>query len=42
LARYIGERLREELKKTYGFVADVLRIEVEENVGQSATWELRK
>jgi 6-pyruvoyltetrahydropterin/6-carboxytetrahydropterin synthase len=42
LARYIGERLREELKKTYGFVADVLRIEVEENVGQSATWELRR
>jgi 6-pyruvoyltetrahydropterin/6-carboxytetrahydropterin synthase len=41
LARYIGERLREELKKTYGFVADILRVEVEENVGQSATWELR-
>jgi 6-pyruvoyltetrahydropterin/6-carboxytetrahydropterin synthase len=41
LARYIGERLREELKKAYGFVADVLRVEVEENVGQSATWELR-
>jgi 6-pyruvoyltetrahydropterin/6-carboxytetrahydropterin synthase len=41
LARYIGERLREELKKTYGFVADVLRVEVEENVGQSATYEWR-
>jgi 6-pyruvoyltetrahydropterin/6-carboxytetrahydropterin synthase len=42
LARYIGERLREELKKAYGFTADVLRVEVEENVGQSATWELRR
>jgi 6-pyruvoyltetrahydropterin/6-carboxytetrahydropterin synthase len=42
LARYIGERLAADLKKAYGFVADVIRVEVEENVGQSATWEHRR
>ncbi len=41
LARYIGERLREDLGKTYRFVPDVLRVEVEESFGQSATWEWR-
>jgi 6-pyruvoyltetrahydropterin/6-carboxytetrahydropterin synthase len=40
LARYIAERLRDELKKHYNFVPTVLRVEVEENVGQSATCEL--
>jgi 6-pyruvoyltetrahydropterin/6-carboxytetrahydropterin synthase len=42
LARYIGERLRTDLRKQFGFEADVLRVEVEENIGQSATWELRR
>lgn len=41
LARYIGERLRDDLQKEYGFRARVLRVEVEENIGQSATCELR-
>jgi 6-pyruvoyltetrahydropterin/6-carboxytetrahydropterin synthase len=41
IARYIGERLRDDLKKQYGFSADVMRVEVEENIGQSATWEFR-
>jgi 6-pyruvoyltetrahydropterin/6-carboxytetrahydropterin synthase len=41
LARYIGERLRDDLRKQYGFVAKVMRVEVEENIGQSATCELR-
>src|SRR5438105_12465811 len=42
LARYIGQRLRDDLRKQYGFEPAVLRVEVEENVGQSATWELRR
>ena len=41
LGRYIGERLREDLKKTCNFVAQVMRVEVEESFGQSATWEWR-
>jgi 6-pyruvoyltetrahydropterin/6-carboxytetrahydropterin synthase len=39
LARYIGERLQEEIRELHGFEADVIRVEVEENIGQSATWE---
>lgn len=39
LARFIGERLREDLRKTHGFVPAALRVEVEESFGQSATWE---
>ena len=39
LARYIGGRLLASLKAADGFVPDVLRVEVEENVGQSATYE---
>ena len=39
LARYIGGRLLASLKSVDGFVPDVLRVEVEENVGQSATYE---
>jgi 6-pyruvoyltetrahydropterin/6-carboxytetrahydropterin synthase len=42
LARYIAVRLRTDLVKQYGYEPDVLRVEVEENVGQSATCELRK
>jgi 6-pyruvoyltetrahydropterin/6-carboxytetrahydropterin synthase len=41
LARYIAERLREDLQKHHQFVPLVLRVEVEENVGQSAFCELR-
>jgi 6-pyruvoyltetrahydropterin/6-carboxytetrahydropterin synthase len=42
LARYIAVRLRADLVKQYGYEPDVLRVEVEENVGQSATCELCK
>jgi 6-pyruvoyltetrahydropterin/6-carboxytetrahydropterin synthase len=42
LARYIGDRLREDLRTTYKFVPAVLRVEVEESFGQSATWEWMK
>jgi 6-pyruvoyltetrahydropterin/6-carboxytetrahydropterin synthase len=41
LARYIAERLRDDLQKHHRFVPTVLRVEVEENVGQAATCELR-
>ena len=41
LARYIGERLREDLQKTYRFIPAALRVEVEESFGQSATYEWR-
>jgi 6-pyruvoyltetrahydropterin/6-carboxytetrahydropterin synthase len=41
LAKYIGQRLLESLKKERSFVPEGLRIEVEENVGQSATWVWR-
>jgi 6-pyruvoyltetrahydropterin/6-carboxytetrahydropterin synthase len=39
LARYIGGRLREGLRATYQFVPAVLRVEVEESFGQSATYQ---
>ncbi len=41
LARYIAERLRADLLGQHNYVAAVLRVEVEENIGQSATCELR-
>jgi 6-pyruvoyltetrahydropterin/6-carboxytetrahydropterin synthase len=41
LARYIAQRLAEDLRRHHGFVPGVLRVEVEENVGQSATCEWR-
>ncbi len=41
LARYIGRRLLDDLRRQYDFVPAVLRVEVEENIGQSATWEIR-
>jgi 6-pyruvoyltetrahydropterin/6-carboxytetrahydropterin synthase len=41
LARYIGERLRDDLQATCGYVPAVLRVEVEESFGQSATYEWR-
>lgn len=39
LARYIAGRLLESLKANEGFVPEVLRVEVEEAPGQSATVE---
>jgi 6-pyruvoyltetrahydropterin/6-carboxytetrahydropterin synthase len=41
LARWIGQRLLEELRKQHGYRPRVLRVEVEENIGQSATYEWR-
>jgi 6-pyruvoyltetrahydropterin/6-carboxytetrahydropterin synthase len=41
LARYIAHRLVEELRHHHQFVPEVLRVEVEENIGQSATVEWR-
>ena len=41
LAHYLGQRLRESLQAEYSFVPELMRIEVEENVGQSATCEWR-
>ena len=41
LARYIGQRLLDDLKKQHHFTPAVLCVEVEENVGQSATYEWR-
>jgi 6-pyruvoyltetrahydropterin/6-carboxytetrahydropterin synthase len=39
IARYLAGRLVESLRDRHGFVPAVLRVEVEENVGQSATYE---
>src|SRR5206468_7245431 len=39
IARYIAGRLTDVLKRQHGFEPEVLRVEVEENVGQSATVE---
>ena len=41
LARYIGDRLREDLRNMCNYVPPVLRVEVEESFGQSATYEWR-
>jgi 6-pyruvoyltetrahydropterin/6-carboxytetrahydropterin synthase len=41
LARYVAHRLLEELREHHGYRPQVLRVEVEENVGQSATVEWR-
>ncbi len=41
LARYIAQRLVEDLKRHHGYRPEVLRVEVEENLGQSAICELR-
>jgi 6-pyruvoyltetrahydropterin/6-carboxytetrahydropterin synthase len=42
LARYVGLLLLEVLRKEHGFVPDVLRVQIEENIGQSATYEWRQ
>jgi 6-pyruvoyltetrahydropterin/6-carboxytetrahydropterin synthase len=41
LARYIAQRLIEDLRRQHNYQPEVLRVEVEENVGQSATYEWR-
>ena len=41
LARYLAGRLLDDLLRHHGYRPDVLRVEVEENVGQSATCEWR-
>lgn len=39
LARYLGMRLADVLRREHGFTPTALRVEVEESPGQSATWE---
>src|SRR5262245_32948036 len=41
IARYIAQRLVTALRQQHRFTPEILRIEVEENVGQSATYEWR-
>jgi 6-pyruvoyltetrahydropterin/6-carboxytetrahydropterin synthase len=41
LARYLGERLRGELCQQFNYVPHILRVQVEESVGQFATYEWR-
>jgi 6-pyruvoyltetrahydropterin/6-carboxytetrahydropterin synthase len=41
LAGYIARRLADDLRQYHRFTPKVLRVEVEENIGQSATCELR-
>jgi 6-pyruvoyltetrahydropterin/6-carboxytetrahydropterin synthase len=41
LARYIGQRLLDDLRRQHHFEPAVLRVEVEESFGQSATYEWR-
>jgi 6-pyruvoyltetrahydropterin/6-carboxytetrahydropterin synthase len=40
LALYIGKSLLESLKKQHNYTPAILRVEVEESFGQSATCEL--
>jgi 6-pyruvoyltetrahydropterin/6-carboxytetrahydropterin synthase len=42
LARYIAQRLLDELQRQHNYQPAVLRVEVEENIGQSATCEWRR
>ena len=41
LARYIGQRLLADLREKHRFVPEVLRVEVEESIGQFAIYEWR-
>jgi 6-pyruvoyltetrahydropterin/6-carboxytetrahydropterin synthase len=41
LARFIAQRLLEDLQQLHNYRPELLRVEVEENIGQSATCELR-
>ncbi len=42
LARYLGKKLLLELNEKHHFTPDVLRVEIEESFGQSATYEWKK
>ena len=42
LARYLGQRLLDDLRTHHHFEPDALRVEVEESFGQSATWKWRR
>ena len=42
LGRYIGQRLLEVLRREHQFEPEILRVEVEESFGQSATYEWTK
>ncbi|MCX7666716.1 MAG: 6-pyruvoyl tetrahydropterin synthase family protein [Gemmataceae bacterium] len=39
LAKYLTDRLLEEIRQSHGFVPDICRMEVEESFGQVATYE---
>lgn len=39
LARYIARRLADDMRRQHGYQPEVLRVEVEESFGQSATYE---
>jgi 6-pyruvoyltetrahydropterin/6-carboxytetrahydropterin synthase len=41
LARYVGQRLLTDLQQQHRFIPNVLRVEIEESFGQSATYEWR-
>jgi 6-pyruvoyltetrahydropterin/6-carboxytetrahydropterin synthase len=41
LARYIGQRLLSDISAKYRFTPEILRVEVEESIGQFATYEWR-
>jgi 6-pyruvoyltetrahydropterin/6-carboxytetrahydropterin synthase len=41
LARYIGERLLADLRRHHAYEPKILRVEIEENIGQAATFEWR-
>jgi len=41
LARYLASRLTDVLRERHGFVPEVMRVEVEEAVGTSASYEWR-
>lgn len=40
LAKYLAERLLEELKQNHNYTPDICRMEVEESFGQVATYEI--
>jgi 6-pyruvoyltetrahydropterin/6-carboxytetrahydropterin synthase len=42
LGRYIGQRLLDVLRREHQFEPEILRVEVEESFGQSATYEWTK
>ena len=41
LAKYLGQRLLTDLRAKHNYAPGILRVEVEENIGQSATCEIR-